>query len=166
MSVRLKWRVSLANRTLLGLILGGVIGLLIGPSISAIQIIGDVFLKLLQMALVPLIFFSVISAIANIGDISRLSRIGGKAVLLFALTSTSAAALGVVITKVISPGAGLILKDLPPVKALSDNPDVGKTLLAMIPNNVIQALAEGNMIQIIVFALFAGIAIILLPDSE
>ncbi|MHC1758056.1 MAG: dicarboxylate/amino acid:cation symporter [Negativicutes bacterium] len=166
MSIQLRWRVSLANRTLLALLLGGVVGLLIGPSIAAIQIVGDVFLKLLQMALVPLIFFSVISAIANIGDISRLSRIGGKAIVLFVLTSTSAAALGVVISRLIGPGTGLILKDLPPVKTLADNPDVSKTVLALIPGNIIQALAEGNMIQIIVFAVFAGVAIILSPESE
>ena len=166
MSLNAKWKLSLANKTLLGLILGGIAGIIVGPAIAPIQIVGDVFLKLLQMALVPLIFFSVVSAIANIGDIRRLSRVGGKAIVLFLLTSTAAAAIGVVVSKALNPGAGLILKDLPPVKGLADSPEFSKTLLAMIPSNVVQALAEGNMIQIIVFSLFAGVAIILLREPE
>ena len=166
MSLNLRGKLSLANKTLLGLILGGISGFIVGPSIVAIQIVGDVFLKLLQMALVPLIFFSVVSAIANIGDVKRLSRVGGKAIALFLLTSTAAAALGVVVSKLINPGAGLILKDLPPVKGLAEGPEFSKTLLAMIPSNVIQALAEGNMIQIIVFSVFAGVAIISLREPE
>ena len=134
--------------------------------VAVLQIIGDVFIKLLQMALVPLIYFSVTSAIANMGDISKLGRIGGKTIFFFLVTSISASAIGVIISEIINPGKGLVLTDLPPVKALAETPDFTKTLLGMIPSNAIQSMSEGNMIQIIVFALFSGIAIMLLKEPD
>lgn len=162
----MKFKLSLANKTLLGLIAGGAVGFVVGPKIVAIQIVGDIFIKLLQMALVPLIYISVTSAIANIDDIRKLSRIGGKTISLFLLTSLSASALGVIISEIFGPGRGLVLSDLPPVKALAENPDVSKTLLGMIPTNIVQSMAEANMIQVIVFALFSGIAIVLLEEPD
>lgn len=159
-------KLSLANKTLLGMIAGGIVGFAVGPQVAVLQIIGDVFIKLLQMALVPLIYFSVTSAIANMGDISKLGRIGGKTIFFFLVTSISASAIGVIISEIINPGKGLVLTDLPPVKALAETPDFTKTLLGMIPSNAIQSMSEGNMIQIIVFALFSGIAIMLLKEPD
>ena len=159
-------KLSLANKTLLGMIAGGIVGFAVGPQVAVLQIIGDVFIKLLQMALVPLIYFSVTSAIANMGDISKLGRIGGKTIFFFLVTSISASAIGVIISEIINPGKGLVLTDLPPVKALAETPDFTKTLLGMIPSNAIQSMSEGNMIQIIVFAFFSFFSTMLLTEPD
>lgn len=158
---------SLASKTFIGMILGGILGIFIGPQVSIFKLIGDVFIKLLQMALVPLVFFSVISAIANIGDIKRLGRIGGKTIAFFILTSGIASILGIVLGSVFSPGVGITLNNLPQVtNAVATNANIGATILNMIPSNIFKAMADANMVQVIVFAVFSGIAIILLKDDE
>jgi len=160
------FKLSLASQTFLGMIAGGIIGFVVGPKIVAIQIVGDIFLRLLQMAIVPLIYVSVTSAIANMGDISKLGRIGIKTILLFLATSVSASAFGVLVGRLFNPGRGLVLSDLPPVKALADTPEFSKIVLGMVPTNIMQAMSEANMLQIILFALFSGVAILLLDDKD
>jgi Na+/H+-dicarboxylate symporter len=162
----MKFKMSLTNQTFLGMILGAVVGFAVGPQIVAIQIIGDIFLRMLQMAIVPLIYVSVTAAIANMGNISRLGRIGGKTVLLFLSTSISAAIFGIIIGRLFNPGKGLILKDLPPVTSLAETPDFMKILVGMVPTNIMQAMSEANMLQVIVFAFFSGMAILILEESD
>ena len=162
----MKLKMSLATQTFFGMVAGGVVGFAVGPDIVAIQFIGDIFLRLLQMAIVPLVYVSVTSAIANMGDVSRLGKIGGKTILLFLATAFSAAIFGIIMGRIMSPGEGLILKDLPPVKALADTPSVSKILINMVPTNFIQALAEANLLQVMLFAIFSGIAIMMLRDDD
>ena len=114
-------KMSLGTQTLLGMVAGGIVGFAVGPKIVAIQFVGDIFLRMLQMAIVPLIYVSVTTAIANMGDIKRLGRIGAKVVLLFLATSISASIFGVIIGRIGSPGKGLILRDLPPVTSLAES---------------------------------------------
>lgn len=161
-----KTKISLANKTLIGMIAGAIIGFIVGPKIVAIQIVGDIFLRILQMAIVPLIFFSVTSAIANMGDLRKLGRVGSKLIILFMGTTLAATIIGVIVSRLIAPGKGLILTDLPPVKALAEAPTFSKVLLNMFPTNIMQAMSEANMLQVIVFALFAGVAILMLKESD
>jgi Na+/H+-dicarboxylate symporter len=162
----MKFKMSLATQTFFGMVAGGVVGFAVGPDIVAIQFIGDIFLRLLQMAIVPLVYVSVTSAIANMGDISRLGRIGGKTILLFLATAFSAAIFGIIIGRLISPGIWLVLTDLPPVKALAETPSVSKILIGMVPTNFMQAMAEANLLQVILFAFFSGIAILMLQEND
>jgi len=161
-----KTKISLANKTLIGMIVGAIVGFIVGPKIIVIQIIGDIFLRILQMAIVPLIFFSVATAIANMGDLRKLGRIGSKLIILFMGTTLASTTIGVIVARIIHPGKGLILTDLPPVKALAEAPTFSKILLNMFPSNIIQAMSEANMLQVIVFALFSGVAILLLKESD
>jgi Na+/H+-dicarboxylate symporter len=159
-------KMSLGTQTLLGMVAGGIVGFAVGPKIVAIQFVGDIFLRMLQMAIVPLIYVSVTTAIANMGDIKRLGRIGAKVVLLFLATSISASIFGVIIGRIGSPGKGLILRDLPPVTSLAESPSFTKIVLGMFPTNIVQAMSEANMLQIIVFALFSGVAILMLNEPH
>lgn len=161
-----KKKMSLSNKTLIGMIAGAIIGFIIGPKIVAIQIVGDIFLRMLQMAIVPLIFFTVTSAIASMNDLKVLGRIGSKLIVLFMGTTLAASAIGVLVGRVINPGMGLILKDLPPVKAVAEAPTIQSILLNIFPTNIIQAMAEANMLQVIVFAIFSGMAILLLQQED
>lgn len=161
------WKnMSLANKTLVAMILGAVAGFIVGPKIVAIQVIGDIFLRMLQMAIVPLIFFSVTAAIANMGDLRKLGRLGLKLVVLFMGTTLASTTIGLIVARVFRPGQGLVLKDLPPVKALAESPSVTGVLLNIFPTNIMQAMSEANILQVIVFAIFSGIAILLLNESD
>lgn len=159
-------KMSLANKTLVAMILGAIIGFIVGPEIVAIQIVGDIFLRILQMAIGPLIFFSVTVAIANMGDLRQLGRLGLKLFLLFMATTLASTTIGLIVARIIRPGHGLVLTDLPPVKALADAPSVTKVLLNIFPTNIMQAMSEANILQVIVFAIFSGVAILLLNESD
>ena len=159
-------KISLGNQTLLGMVAGGIVGFVVGPQIEAIQIVGDIFLRLLQMAIVPLIYVSVTTAIANMGDVKKLGRVGLKAVALFLATSVSSSVFGVIIGRVFNPGSGVVLKDLPAVTQLAESPSFVKILVGAFPINIMQSMAEANMLQIIVFALFSGVGILMLKDPH
>ena len=131
-----------------------------------IQIVGDIFLRLLQMAIVPLIYTTVTTAIANMGDIKKLGRIGFKVFTLFMVTVFSAAIIGLLVAHLIRPGKGLVLSGLPAVKAIAEAPTFTGILTNVIPTNIVQAMAEANMLQVIVFAIFSGVAILLLGESD
>ena len=161
-----KKKMSLSNKTLVGMIAGAIIGFIIGPKIAAIQIVGDIFLRMLQMAVVPLIFFSVVTAIASMGDLKRLGRIGSKLIVIFMGTTIAAAAIGILVGRIVNPGIGLILKDIPPVKALADAPTFNSILLNIFPTNIMQSMSEANMLQVIVFAIFSGMAILMLQEND
>lgn len=161
-----KVKISLGNQTLLGMVAGAIVGFAVGPQIEAIQIVGDIFLRMLQMAIVPLIYVSVTTAIANMGDVKKLGRVGLNAVILFLATSMSASVFGVIIGRVFSPGSGVVLKDLPPVTQLAETPSFAKILLGVFPTNIMQAMSEANMLQIITFALFSGVGILMLNEPH
>ncbi|MCE5241998.1 MAG: dicarboxylate/amino acid:cation symporter [Desulfobacteraceae bacterium] len=162
----MSFRMSLSNKTLVGMVAGAVVGFLVGPKIVAIQVVGDIFLRLLQMAIVPLIFCTVTGAIINMEDIRKLGRIGTKIFILFMSTTISAAAIGLLVARVIQPGKGLILTDLPPVKAIAEAPTATGILAGVIPTNIVQAMSEANLLQVIVFAIFSGAAILMLGESD
>lgn len=161
-----KKKMSLSNKTLIGMVLGAIIGFIVGPRIEMISVVGDIFLKMLQMAIVPLIFFTVVSAIASMNDLKVLGRIGSKLILLFMGTTLAASVIGVIIGRIINPGKGLFLNDLPPVDAVAEAPTIQSVLINMFPQNIMQAMAEANMLQVIVFAIFSGIAILLLSKED
>lgn len=148
------------------MIAGAIIGFFVGPKIELIQFIGDIFLRALQMAVVPLIFFSVITAIASMGDIKRLGVIGSKLLVLFMSTTLAASAIGLIVGKLIQPGKGLILKDLPEVAKVEQAPTFSTVITEMFPKNIIQSMSEANILQVIVFAIFSGIAILMLNEND
>lgn len=162
----MKFKMSLSNKTLTGMIAGAIVGFIAGPQIVAIQIVGDIFLRLLQMAIVPLIFCTVTSAIINMDDIKKLGRLGSKIFVLFMTTVIAAGTIGLIVARVIRPGKGLVLTGLPPVKAIAQAPSVTGILAGIFPTNIVQAMSEANLLQVIVFAIFSGAAILMLDDSD
>lgn len=158
-------RMSLSTKTLIGMIAGALIGFYIGPKIGMIQFVGNIFLRTLQMAVVPLIFFSVVTAIASMGDLKRLGSIGSKLIVLFMSTTLGAAVIGLIVGNFVQPGKGLIL-ELPQAEQVEAAPTFSSVITEMFPTNIIQSMSEGNILQVIVFAIFSGIAILMLDKSD
>ena len=162
-------KLSLASKTFLGFALGIVIGLIFKQSATALQPIGDLFLNLIKMIVVPLIFFSITTGITSIGDITKLRKIGFKTLLYFIATTALAGLLGILVANLIKPGLGVVLDaGSKTAIAASENqelPSFGKMIVDMFPSNPVQALAEGNLMQIIVFAIFLGISCVLIGDK-
>jgi Na+/H+-dicarboxylate symporter len=171
-------RLKLHTQILLGLVLGVIAGLLVGPSIAVIKPIGDAFIKLITMIVVPLVFASILVGVASLGDLAKLGRIGFKTVAYYLVTTSIAITIGLVLANVVRPGSRLdpgikerLLADFAGVAQVNIEraaapPSVIETLLDIIPTNPMNSLAEANMLQVIFFALAFGIALTYLDSAK
>jgi Na+/H+-dicarboxylate symporter len=155
-------------RILIGLILGAVVGLAVGPPIVWIKPLGDVFIRLLQMIVVPVIFFSLVVGAASLSP-ARLGKVGVKIVVYYLLTTVLAVSIGLLFANLLQPGAGLDLSAGKAAGRALTQPKVVDTLLNIIPTNPMDSLAKGAVLPIIFFAIVFGIAlsfISLSPDQR
>ncbi|MFY9188185.1 MAG: dicarboxylate/amino acid:cation symporter [bacterium] len=156
-------KLGLAPKILIGMVLGAIVGFIVGPSIAVIAPVGTVFIRLLRMTILPLIFFSVTSGVASIADLNRLKRVGAIFTGYWAISSLLAAATGVVWALIIKPGVGI---HLPLTEKMDVDVDLLDSVIKWIPDNVFRSFADFNIIQVIVFAMFAGITAALLAETK
>ena len=165
---RLK-RVALWVKIALGLILGVVAGAFFGKEAVQLQPLGDMFINAVKMLIVPLIFSSLIAGMTSLKDLRKLGRIGGKTLLIFLITSVLAILLGILLSNIIRPGTGVSLAGANPSVSLPDpssqESPLKTTLMNLIPSNPVKAMAEGNVLQIIFFAILFGVTINLVGDK-
>ena len=141
--------------------MGGVENEIInGYVLPFFQFIGDLFIKLIKMIVVPLVFFCIIDAALSLGDIKKLRSIGVETIIWFLATGGISATIGLILANIIKPGRGLQLGTAETAMEVKELPGIYQTLLDLIPSNPFQALTSGEMMQIIVFSLFLGFAII------
>lgn len=141
--------------------MGGVENEIInGYVLPFFQFVGDLFIKLIKMIVVPLVFFCIIDAALSLGDIKKLRSIGVKTIIWFLATGGISATIGLILANIIKPGRGLQLGTAETAMEVKELPGIYQTLLDLIPSNPFQALTSGEMMQIIVFSLFLGFAII------
>ena len=161
-------KLSMSAKVFLGFGLGAVLGLLFQEKILFVQPVGDLFLKLIQMIVIPLIFCSIISGIASIGDVAKLKRIGAKVMGFYIVTTILSTILGLAVSHLMQPGRGFgissIVESGEPIKA-AEPMTVGSAILGMVPSNPVAALAKGDLIQTIVFAVFVGVALTILGEK-
>ena len=163
---QVKKKMQLSTKVFIGFGLGIVLGLVFKQDILVIKPFGDLFLRLIKMIVVPLVFFSVAGGIANMGDIKKLRRVGGKTLLFYLVTTAVSGLIGLTVANIMNPGAGFAI-DLIKEGSVQGKaaPKLSETLLNMVPTNPVQALVEGNLIQIILFAVFLGIAITIIGEK-
>lgn len=153
---------KLTTKILLGMVAGIIAGLLLGgmPQIADTYIapLGTLFLNLIKMIIVPLVLSSIIVGTASMNDLKKIGRIGGKTIAFYMATTAIAVMIGILLANLINPGTGLALT-LGNTVELTEPPALSETLLNIVPSNPLKGLVEGNMLQIIVFALFLGMAI-------
>lgn len=156
---------ALHKKIFVMLLLGIVVGWVSGPKAEILQPLGDVFIRLLRMLIVPLVFFTLSSGVTKMGSPSNLRRVGGFVVTYYLLSSLLAAAVGCAVALVIRPGIGAegILGTVGEIKAASYS--VVASILNWIPTNPVEAMANANMLQIIFFSLIVGIALLLLDKK-
>lgn len=145
-------------KILIAIVLGTITGLMLGPYAEYLKPIGQAFLSLISMIIVLLILSSMTVGITSIHDPQKLSRIGLKTLALYTATTIIAILLGLSFAYLFQPGVGLNLQTAAPI-AMKDAPSLKDIFLSIIPSNPVLALAEGNVLQIIFFAIFLGLAI-------
>ena len=125
---------------------------------------GQIFISLLKLMVVPLVFFSLTSGVSSLDKDMNLGKIAGKTLSLYLFTTAIAITLGLIIAIFLSPGANLNLEISEKV-LIPESPSIKEVFINIFPTNPINAMAEGNMLQIIVFSIFVGVALRSLGDK-
>lgn len=157
---------SLLNRILIGLILGAIVGLVARDAILWVEPFGSLFIRLLQMIVMPLILATLVVGAASISP-ANLGKIGVKIVAFYLCTSAFAVAVGLLMGNIFRPGLGLNLGDTAAAAGRElTAPPLVQTLLNIIPTNPFSALAQGQVLPIIFFAIMFGIGVSYLKISD
>ncbi len=170
---------KLTARIMIGMILGIVVGYAVNTFSSSpaalkevasyFTLMSDIFLRLIKMIIAPLVFSTVVSGIANMGDSKAVGRVGAKSLVWFISASIISLLLGCLLANMLQPGAGLGMP-LPAANAATNlataNLTFNKFLLNVFPTSVFQAFATNQILQILVFSIFFGLAIASLPRDK
>jgi Na+/H+-dicarboxylate symporter len=164
--LRLWLDLALWKKIIVAMVLGVIVGLLLGKDAVWLKPIGDLFVSAIKMLIVPLVFCSLIVGTTSMKDSTTMGRIGIKAIVLYLGTTAIAISIGLAMGHFFAPGAGMnLIADPITAEAATAAPTLVQTLLALIPSNPVSALSSGNILQIIVFALFLGVSLALIGDK-
>lgn len=164
-------KMTLTNKILLGLLLGFVFGLILnkipGGYIKdtlllggVLHVVGNGFTSAIKMMVVPLVFVSLVAGASSMGDVKKLGRIGGKTMVFYLATTAIAIVISLILGNLLKPGAGLDMSSMMTSEVvIGESKSITDIILGIIPSNPIQSLANGDMLQVIFFAILIGIAI-------
>ena len=158
-SVRLWFAIPLWKRVVAGLVLGLLVGLLWPAAAPHVAFLGEVFVRLIKMLVAPIVFVTITAGVTSLGDPKRLGSLGGRTILLFLCTTVVAVAIGIAVGSLLQPGAGASLGSAVP-KELGAARTVGEQLIGIVPLNIVEALAKGDMLAIIFVAVLLGVGTI------
>ena len=174
----MKKKLGLTTKIFIGLLLGAICGIILYRFVPSgffrddflingvFKVIGKGFLRAMQMLVVPLVFCSLVCGSMAIGDTKKLGRVGVKTMIFYLITTAIAITLAILIGKIINPGIGLDMSSIQIAETtVSESKALSDVLLDIIPTNPISALANGNMLQIIVFAILIGVILAMLKEK-
>ena len=156
-----------------GIVFGIVINLIMASGVDAsfksmidaylingvFELFGQIFIKSIKMLVVPLVLISLICGVTGIGDMSKLGRVGGKALVFYLSTTAVAITFALLIAQIIDPGEGITIPTNTDNFSAGEAPGILEVLLNIIPSNPFESMMKGEMLQVIFFALLVGISI-------
>ncbi len=151
-------RPSLTTWILIGLVAGIAFGAVFPGPAQKMAILGTIFLNLIKAIIAPLLFGTLVVGIAGTGSIKTMGRIGGKAILYFEIVTTIALFIGLAAVNLVKPGAGVQLAHQAPTGLPAAHQDFSQIILHIFPTSIIDAMARGDVLQIVVFAFIFGAA--------
>ncbi|MCR8643542.1 dicarboxylate/amino acid:cation symporter [Paenibacillus sp. N1-5-1-14] len=161
---------NMTVQVLLAIVVGILFGHFLPKYAVEMKVLGDVFIKLIKMVIAPIVFLTIVHGIASMGDMKKVGRIGGKALLYFEIVTTIALAIGIVVVNLVKPGVGIDLS-----KATGDVSSYAKKaeesggfmdfLVGIVPDNVVAAFAKGDLLPILLFAILFGISMTAMGKS-
>ncbi len=158
-------KLALWKKILIGVVIGLIIGFASPEAAEFISPLGDIFMRMLKMLIVPLVFFSITSGVCKMGDVKQLRTVGMRYVLWIVVSAIIAAIFGMVGGLIVQPGKGVtdLLTGVEATEAQEysfiDN------VISWFPTNIVESMVNANMLQIIVFCLFLGVALLALGDK-
>lgn len=155
-------KANLLTQILIAFIIAIILGIIFGTAIDVLKPLGDLFLRLIKFIIAPLILSTLVVGVASIGDPKSLGRVGTKTIAYYLITTAFAIIFGLIFAFIISPGKGLTVDGPTAEVEINESEGVIQTLLNIVPENPFFALTDGNVLQIIFFAIFLGLAITLI----
>ena len=153
------WYRKLHWQVLAALALGTIFGVAAPTAAEDIGFLGDLFLRLLKMVIIPLIFTSLVDGVASLGDARSVGRIGLRTVIYYTCSTAAAIVVGMTAVNIIKPGRGLELAGTSalPEGFTTTGQSLSEFLIRMVPDNVVGAMAQGQVLPVITFALLFGL---------
>ncbi len=168
----MKYLHSLYVQVLMAIVVGVVLGVVAPDWAVPLKPLGDGFIKLIKMLIAPIIFTTVVAGIAGMGDMKKVGRVGVKALIYFEVVTTLALIIGLIVGNVFTPGAGvhanvatLDTGALTAYTKAAANLSTVDWLLHLIPNTFVSAFVDGDILQVLVIALFSGFALARLGEQ-
>jgi Na+/H+-dicarboxylate symporter len=151
-------KIGFGTQMVIASILGLIAGVVFGPAMGNIRFLGDIFLRLIQMSVVFLVMGAIIESVGSL-EPKELGKLGGKAIAMFLITSGIAAAIGLLLVNLIKPGVGVQGVEPGEYTGTLFKGSVLNLLVNFFPRNIFEAMAQGNILQVIIFSAFVGLAL-------
>ena len=161
---------NLTVQVLVAITLGVLLGLVAPDTAKAMKPVGDTFINLVKMIITPVIFLTIVLGIANMSDLKKVGRVGGKALLYFEIVTTFALAIGLLVVNITKPGDGLDISALAKGD-ISKYAEAGKALTFIdfvthiVPSSVVGAFASGDVLQVVFFAVLFGVSLAFIGEQ-
>ncbi|RFU67929.1 dicarboxylate/amino acid:cation symporter [Peribacillus saganii] len=163
---------NLTVQVVIGIILGIAVGFMFPAFGEQLKVLADVFIKLIKMVIAPIVFFTVVIGIGGMGDMKKVGRIGGKALLYFEIVTTFALAIGILVVNIVKPGVGFNKDaveggDVSQYTTAASETSHGMIdfIVGIIPDNIVAAMAKGELLPILFFAVLFGVALAAMGDK-
>jgi len=155
---------NLTFRVLVAITLGVILGVVAPDTAKAMRPLGDTFVNLVKMVIAPIVFFTIVLGIATLGDLKRVGRVGGKALLYFEIVTTFALAIGLLVVNFVKPGAGLDVSqiaggDISRYTTQAEQMTFVDFVTHIVPANMLEAFVRGEMLQVVFVAVLFGVAL-------
>ncbi|SEC52920.1 C4-dicarboxylate transporter DctA [Paenibacillus sp. GP183] len=164
---------NLTFQVLFAIAIGIVVGIIFPAQADNLKILGDLFIKMIKMVIAPIVFFTIVIGFANMGDMKKIGRIGGKALLYFEIVTTFAMAIGIAVMYIIQPGAGMNTSAVKAADVAKYTKQAAETshgfldfLVSIVPDNVMGAFAKGEMLPVLFFSVLFGLSLAALGEKS
>ncbi|WP_110655446.1 dicarboxylate/amino acid:cation symporter [Salinicola halimionae] len=157
-------RIPLWQKIIAGLALGILAGALMGEQASVFKPLGDIFINGIKMLIVPLVFSTLVVGITGMRDPQKMGRVGARTIGLYLVTTAFAIVIGLVAATIFQPGVGADAS-MSAAQQTNEAPSLVDIVVGLVPSNPLQAMIEGNILQIIVFAIGLGISLMLIGEK-
>ncbi|WP_372663400.1 dicarboxylate/amino acid:cation symporter [Cohnella sp.] len=168
----MKFMKNLTVQVLVAIVLGILLGIVFPSFAENLKVLSDVFIKMIKMVIAPIVFFTIVIGFANMGDMKKIGRIGGKALLYFEIITTFAMAIGIAVMYIVQPGKGMNTSGAEASDVTKYTDQAAETshgfmdfLVGIVPDSVIGAFAKGEMLPVLFFSVLFGLSIAGLGDK-
>lgn len=160
-------KLTLTKQIFIALVLGIFVGYIFPDFSTHLKVFGDIFIRMIKMIIIPLVFTTLIVGIAGTGNFKKLGKLGGKSIIWFEVASLLALIIGLVVVNLLHPGTGVNLNtnENHVYNTAEKHLDIVAFLVNIVPSNIMQACADGDILQIIFFSCFFGVALAHLGDK-